>query len=216
MTWPSSSGRSDLLSWLGQIRQHDYLPLSLSRSPSPPSSSSSGAGSPPLAHSFRSQLSEWQWHSTTFPNSLARRKLVQLVLTISIPLFAFLLVNELHSQRVQFAALGAELLARNVAGYPDTTGRVDLASWRSRQVNSSEVDIETETEFNDVSDIWPSWWGNVDEVGHSPFDYVPRLPDGKSRRILFLTDYTDYLERMNTHTYEIVDGEWDVTDSANV
>lgn len=73
------------------------------------------------------------------------------------------------------------------------------------------------------SDGQVSFWGNVDEVGPSPFDHVPKqLKDGNGKRILFLTgelhtfqfypsdthaitDYHDYLERMNTHTYEIVD-----------
>jgi hypothetical protein len=53
------------------------------------------------------------------------------------------------------------------------------------------------------------WYGNRDVVGPSPFDHVPEpLPAGKEkRRLLLLTDYKDYLERMNSHTYEIADGK---------
>ncbi|WWC65775.1 uncharacterized protein I303_108397 [Kwoniella dejecticola CBS 10117] len=59
----------------------------------------------------------------------------------------------------------------------------------------------------EVKDKWPRWWGNPDTVGKSPFDHSPTpLPaDQEKRRFMFLTDYKDYLERMNTHTYEIVD-----------
>lgn len=83
-----------------------------------------------------------------------------------------------------------------------------------------------------------SWWGSADVVGPSPFDYVPSdrgnlVTHGKNgkrkrKRVLFLTggcsvgspplkpgltwgmlaDYKDYLERMNTNTYEVIDGEW--------
>ncbi|WVQ79250.1 hypothetical protein IAT38_001346 [Cryptococcus sp. DSM 104549] len=59
----------------------------------------------------------------------------------------------------------------------------------------------------EVAGKWPRWWGNPDVVGPSPFDHRPGqlMPGTPKRRFLMLTDYTDYLERMNTHTYEIVD-----------
>lgn len=75
---------------------------------------------------------------------------------------------------------------------------------------------------------WPAWWGSTDDVGASPYDHVPVPANGEKKRLLFLTSesrvqirsrdglapaggltssgYKDYLERMNTHTYEIVDG----------
>lgn len=70
----------------------------------------------------------------------------------------------------------------------------------------------------EAEDVWPEWWGCSAILGTSPFDYVPLNLQGERKRVLFLTgrcrsllsaygtDYTDYLERMNTHTYEIVDG----------
>ncbi|KAJ9095307.1 hypothetical protein QFC21_005673 [Naganishia friedmannii] len=72
------------------------------------------------------------------------------------------------------------------------------------------------------------FWGHIDVAGPSPFDHFPNpSKDGSGKRVMFLTgtsnstgvfsdtlahpwrislqDYHDYLERMNTHTYEIVD-----------
>ncbi|WWC92732.1 uncharacterized protein L201_007691 [Kwoniella dendrophila CBS 6074] len=61
----------------------------------------------------------------------------------------------------------------------------------------------------EINNAWPKWWGNPDseEIGKSPFDHTPNplRPGQAKRRFMFLTDYNDYLERMNTHTYEIVD-----------
>lgn len=157
-------------------------------------------GSPPALYDFQ-PFTHSQWgHVLAVGHGLARRKLVQLVLTLALPVFAVLLITELHSQRVQYASLGAELAARDVAGMPDSTGHVSLAAWRARRAAKDENDPGE-------LDIWPSWWGNADEVGPSPFDHIPPSGTGHKRRILFLTDYNDYLERMNTHTYEIVDGE---------
>lgn len=46
--------------------------------------------------------------------------------------------------------------------------------------------LEEEVELKkEVRDVWPEWWGNVDEVGRSPYDHIPQT-EGK-RRILFLT-----------------------------
>ncbi|ORX35459.1 hypothetical protein BD324DRAFT_632928 [Kockovaella imperatae] len=55
----------------------------------------------------------------------------------------------------------------------------------------------------EVDSHWPAWWANADKVA-SPWDYKPRDRE-EQVRMLFLTDYKDYLERMNSHTYEIVD-----------
>lgn len=51
------------------------------------------------------------------------------------------------------------------------------------------------------------WWGSSDIVGKSPFDHIPDDWSDRKRKskVLFLTDFHDYLERMNTNTYEIID-----------
>ena len=50
-----------------------------------------------------------------------------------------------------------------------------------------------------------SWFGNSSEVGLSPYDFKPRplRPGERRTRILFLLDFNDYLERMNSHSYEM-------------
>ncbi|ADV22474.1 Hypothetical Protein CGB_E3050W [Cryptococcus gattii WM276] len=82
--------------------------------------------------------------------------------------------------------------------------RIDSGSLDKEQFWTSQQDEALQQE---VSDKWPSWWGNPDVVGRSPFDHRPDPlpPTREKRRFLMLTDYKDYLERMNTHTYEIVD-----------
>lgn len=51
----------------------------------------------------------------------------------------------------------------------------------------------------------PPWYGNTSEVGGSPYDFIPRALQPRERkiRILFLLDFPDYLERMNSHSYEM-------------
>ena len=39
---------------------------------------------------------------------------------------------------------------------------------------------------DEVNDMWPEWWGNVDIVGQSPYDFVPK-PKAEKKRLLFLT-----------------------------
>lgn len=153
-------------------------------------------------------------------DTFARRRAVLLALSLAIPILAILIVTELNAQRANLTAWADELAVREASA---TTGRVDLESWREgwvkrRQVERAglptptpgadgEIDVPESAPEVDGSDVWPVWWGNVDEVGPSPFDNLPPPLRGAKRRVLFLTDYTDYLERMNTHTYEIVDGE---------
>ena len=48
-------------------------------------------------------------------------------------------------------------------------------------------------------------WYRSSAAGASPYDFVPRpLQPGESKtRVLFLLDFRDYLERMNSHSYEM-------------
>lgn len=48
-------------------------------------------------------------------------------------------------------------------------------------------------------------WYRSSAAGASPYDFVPRpLQPGEGKtRVLFLLDFRDYLERMNSHSYEM-------------
>lgn len=150
-------------------------------------------------------------------SSLVRRRGVVVLLLIALPVLSFLFMEERHAQRVAVASWAAELVARENAAYPDSQGRVDLKAWRQRIAKRQELsgeesaaeggEVARRDVVGDSEDAWPAWWGGSDEAGPSPFDHVPPPLAGEKRRILFLTSYDDYLERMNTHTYEIVDGE---------
>lgn len=50
-----------------------------------------------------------------------------------------------------------------------------------------------------------NWYGHPERVGPSPYDFVPTdLQPGKPKtKLLFLLDFKDYLERMNSHSYEL-------------
>lgn len=141
-------------------------------------------------------------------------------LLIALPVLSFLYMEERHAQRVAVASWAAELVARENAAYPDSQGRVDLQGWRKSLAKRQCVPGEEKMDdgatvkrdfIGDGEDAWPAWWDSSDRAGPSPFDHVPPPLSGEKRRILFLTSYDDYLERMNTHTYEIVDGELDKT-----
>ncbi|KAK8849636.1 hypothetical protein IAR55_004971 [Kwoniella newhampshirensis] len=156
---------------------------------------------------------------------VARRKTTQLVLAGAILFFTVLIVGELRSHRTRRTLWNREYGLRewDIRHPGDRVG--NLISLRNdygaekrrelltrRRLSEGEETNELYPDDEDtlrkaVGDKWPSWWGNVDDVGPSPFDHRPTpLPEGKAkRRMMFLTDYHDYLERMNTHTYEIVD-----------
>jgi hypothetical protein len=54
---------------------------------------------------------------------------------------------------------------------------------RINWLDSTEVEIG-----NEASGWWPNWWGGSDEVGKSPYDYIPPpLVGSERKRVLFLT-----------------------------
>jgi hypothetical protein len=122
-----------------------------------------------------------------------------LALGAGIVLLAFLLLAEVRGHARTTERLAAEYVERSTAASPDRLGRFNLSAWREATADEG---------VGAGSSDWPAWWGSSDAVGRSPFDHVPSR--GRRRRVLFLTSYTDYLERMNTHTYELVDGELSV------
>lgn len=163
------------------------------------SSSSSGKSAitlspptPPLSLPF---LANSRTSSTSRALALvpaATRRLLLLACALALPILGLLLVTEMQHHDTLRAVYAAGLMARDGFAH----GSMDLAAWRARLSSDGE------------NADWPSWWGSSDDVGPSPFDHIPTELEGPKRRMLFLTDFTDYLERMNTHTYEIVDGEW--------
>lgn len=56
-----------------------------------------------------------------------------------------------------------------------------------------------------VAIVPEKWYGSSRQVGPSPYDYTPRAlqQDERKTRLLFLVEFRDYLERMNSHTYEL-------------
>ncbi|WRT69629.1 uncharacterized protein IL334_006618 [Kwoniella shivajii] len=167
---------------------------------------------------------------------IARRKSTQLVLSLSVIILSLLLISEIKSHKVRRELWEKEYRLnewdiRNSDKYNSretnlASLREDYESNRRLELFNSKIDGKKKDKRGgggqneiiwgpkdeellklEVTDIWPSWWGNPDIVGKSPFDHSPiPLPTGQEkRRFMFLTDYNDYLERMNTHTYEIVD-----------
>ncbi|OWZ54426.1 hypothetical protein C349_03544 [Cryptococcus neoformans var. grubii Br795] len=160
---------------------------------------------------------------------VARRRTTQLALATGLFILGALLLSEFryYNERQQLWNLELALQEWEVrhpgdrevnlfafrADY-ESKRREEMLAERKRSVDSGSLDKEQlwtaqedETLQREVNDKWPSWWGNPDVVGKSPFDHRPALlpPRKEKRRLLMLTDYKDYLERMNTHTYEIVD-----------
>ncbi|WVQ95996.1 hypothetical protein IAU59_003096 [Kwoniella sp. CBS 9459] len=165
---------------------------------------------------------------------LARRKSTQIALTFGIVLLSVLLLTEMKSHKARQALWEKELSlrewdVRNALGRETNLAvlreeyelkrRMEIIGTRSEEKKRWTRDFgvrsnqqvwgpaDEEALIAEVADKWPVWWGSPDVVGRSPFDHRPAtLPAGvEKRRFLFLTDYKDYLERMNTHTYEIVD-----------
>lgn len=64
--------------------------------------------------------------------------------------------------------------------------RIDSGSLDKEQLWTSQQDEALQQE---ASDKWPSWWGNPDVVGRSPFDHRPDPlpPTREKRRFLMLT-----------------------------
>ncbi|GHJ89456.1 hypothetical protein NliqN6_5858 [Naganishia liquefaciens] len=109
-----------------------------------------------------------------------------------------------------------EALVEALQGDPARMGR--WPEWLhvpgTTSTTRDEDRLKSRSNEGETPDGWSQWqddgqvsfWGDVDTVGPSPFDHVPkRIKHDDTKRVLFLTDYHDYLERMNTHTYEIVD-----------
>ncbi|CDZ97915.1 hypothetical protein [Phaffia rhodozyma] len=102
--------------------------------------------------------------------------------------------------------------------------------------SSLRTDIQTQSSLIEkqqarpIKGRFPAWYGNPEIVGASPWDYQVKWngEEGRKKRVLFLTDYLDYLDRMDTVIYELIDaslrhpglvvdvwgpqwGEWDNT-----
>nr|XP_019009410.1 uncharacterized protein I206_06059 [Kwoniella pini CBS 10737]OCF48191.1 hypothetical protein I206_06059 [Kwoniella pini CBS 10737] len=162
---------------------------------------------------------------------LARRKSTQMILTITIIIVCLLLVIEIksHKKREELWLKNIKLDEWDIRNqnYHESNlinfrkdyefkKRLELLNDRNNKKRNF-VNLEKEEDIwgpkdeellkLEVENKWPNWWGNPDIVGKSPFDHspIPLAVGQEKRRFMFLTDYKDYLERMNTHTYEIVD-----------
>jgi hypothetical protein len=63
--------------------------------------------------------------------------------------------------------------------------RAEAVRQKKRGLEEEVDEVDEESLQREMLDVWPTWWGNVDQVGKSPFDYTPRHKP--PRRILFLT-----------------------------
>ncbi|ODN78592.1 hypothetical protein L202_04199 [Cryptococcus amylolentus CBS 6039] len=155
---------------------------------------------------------------------LARRKTTQLALAAGLLFLGGLLLGEYREHNLRESLWHQELALQEWDVRHNNARDVSLVTLRSElEAKRRTEELESKlrgpkedrawTEWDDVrirqesEDAWPSWWGNPDLVGQSPFDHRPAAlrPGKEKRRFMVLTDYKDYLERMNTHTYEIVD-----------
>ena len=167
---------------------------------------------------------------------LAKKRIGHLVLALGVALLALLVLRERSlssSLRSEVTRLSrqTERGRSSISGVNVAELRSEyekkrrreaggVAGWLRRMFGSQKTLNEEEKL---AQEGLPSWWGNADVVGPSPLDYLPEPFIGAKRRVLFLTGthgslllkskhglrwtgYFDYLERMNTHTYEIVDG----------
>jgi len=132
------------------------------------------------------------------------------IFALSIPVLILLLLGEwsTHAARVSAQTMNRNVLhhastvdLRGIRDAYETRKRKDIVVSRSQpnQVKRSLRELEKEGNMGNVAwtleeevelkkevrDVWPEWWGNVDEVGRSPYDHIPQT-EGK-RRILFLT-----------------------------
>ena len=80
--------------------------------------------------------------------------------------------------------------------------RARQPDWRTHPPTGGHKDLSS---LHNLSTVSEKWYGNPKEVGPSPYDFVPRpLRTGERKiRVLFLLGFKDYLERMNSHSYEM-------------
>lgn len=142
---------------------------------------------------------------------VARRRTTQLALATGLFILGALLLSEFryYNERQRLWNLELALQEWEVrhpgdrevnlfafrADY-ESKRREEMLAERKRSVDSGSLDKEQlwttqedETLQREVNDKWPSWWGNPDVVGKSPFDHRPALlpPRKEKRRLLMLT-----------------------------
>jgi len=162
--------------------------------------------------------------SSLFSSRLGgRRRLIQLLLALSIPLFGLLLANELRigADRLKLYANVTpasrthdwEGLDMHTPPCEITELRRGYAKKRRRELMDAQAQAGTlltglslwwrnwmdptqdAQEEKGVSDWWPEWWGGSDEVGKSPYDYTPPMVTGEKKRVLFLTSTLGLVQR---------------------
>lgn len=139
-----------------------------------------------------------------------RRRIIQLILALSIPILGLLLANEIRvgNERMMLYANVTpasrthdwEALDTHTPSCEITELRRGYEKKRRRELSGGQertgsfsylmnwMDSTTEAQAqSEVGDWWPNWWGGSDEVGKSPYDYTPPVISGEKKRVLFLT-----------------------------
>lgn len=77
--------------------------------------------------------------------------------------------------------------------------------WRNRPPGLVQRSSRSAGQPHNLSLALEQWYGSSREAGPSPYEFVPRplRADERKTRVLFLLEFRDYLERMNSHSYEM-------------
>jgi hypothetical protein len=144
-----------------------------------------------------------------------QRRVIQLVLALSIPLLGLLLANELRigADRLKlYANVTTASRTHDWEGLDTHTPPCEITELRrgyEKKRRRELVDAQAQAGSflaglgagwrnwmdptldeggeSEVVDWWPEWWGGSDEVGASPYDYTPPPVVGEKKRVLFLT-----------------------------
>jgi hypothetical protein len=155
-----------------------------------------------------------------------RRRMIQLILALSIPILGLLLANEIrigndrmmlyanvtpasrthdwegldmHTPPCEITELrrGYEKKRRReLLGAQERPGSFSYLTGMGMGMGWTTTEAQAQGDFGDW---WPSWWGGRDEVGKSPYDYTaPPLISGEKKRVLFLTsEYMSFVQSGN-------------------
>jgi hypothetical protein len=151
-----------------------------------------------------------------------KKRILQLVLALSIPVLGLLLANEfrISSHRTRLLdSLPDETRVQEWEALDLDTPPCELVNlrrgyekkrrrelWEKKRETGSYVPIlpdggqmdwldeDEERLQEEMVDWWPSWWGSSDVGGRSPYDHTPKAVAGgtEKKRVLFLTSESDY------------------------
>lgn len=165
--------------------------------------------------SAHSTVKWWPGFSRASSSNAGRKRILHLVLALSIPVLGLLLANEIRisGQRARLNPSAPtanrtnewEAVDLDVVPYSLKGLRREYAKKRRREAQQQrewqgaalpllpspdgpEWSEEDEASLIQEANLhWPTWWGNKDVVGASPYDHRPRASVGEKKRVLFLT-----------------------------